>query len=88
MPVDVAYLRVLLNAVKAHNEITTKNLLGLTSEKEKKGDLVSRMELQKTSIREAFNKNKHCEVLVSCSNWVDWIDLIELHALESCQKLS
>ena len=56
MPVDVAYLRVLLNAVKAHNEITTKNLLGLTSEKEKKGDLVSRMELQKTSIREAFNK--------------------------------
>ena len=26
-----------------------------------------------------FQINKHCEVLVSCSNWVDWIDLIELH---------
>ena len=24
--------------------------------------------------------NKHCEILVSCSNWVDWIDLIELTA--------
>ena len=56
MHVDVAYLRHLLNAVKAHQETTTKNLLGLNSEKEKKGDLVSRMELQKTSIREAFNK--------------------------------
>ena len=29
--------------------------------------------------------NKHCEVLVSCSNWIYWIDLIELHA---CDKLS
>ena len=26
------------------------------------------------------NRNKHCEILVSCSNWVDWIDLIELTA--------
>ena len=29
--------------------------------------------------------NKHCEVLVSCSDWVDWIDFIELHA---CNMLS
>ena len=35
-------------------------------------------------LREAF-KNKHCEVLVSCSDWVDWIDFIELHA---CNMLS
>ena len=32
-----------------------------------------------------FFYNKHCEVLVSCSDWVDWIDFIELHA---CNMLS
>ena len=34
-----------------------------------------------------LKKNKHCEVLVSCSDWVDWIDFIELNAVISpaCQ---
>ena len=30
--------------------------------------------------------NKHCEVLVSCSDWVDWIDFIELHACNILSK--
>ena len=33
----------------------------------------------------SYIKNKHCEVLVSCS---DWVDLIELHDAICCQKLS
>ena len=33
-----------------------------------------------------FNLNKHCEVLVSCSDWVDWIDFIELHDAICCHK--
>jgi len=32
------------------------------------------------------NKNKHCEVLVSCSDWVDWINFIELHAFDMLSK--
>ena len=32
-----------------------------------------------------YMRNKHCEVLVSCS---DWVDLIELHDAICCQKLS
>ena len=36
-------------------------------------------------IRTRMEMNKHCEVLVSCSNWVYRIDLIEQHA---CDKLS
>ena len=30
--------------------------------------------------------NKHCEVLVSCSDWVDLIDFIELHAFDMLSK--
>ena len=30
--------------------------------------------------------NKHCEVLVSCSDWVDWIDFKELHACDMLSK--
>ena len=30
--------------------------------------------------------NKHCEVLVSCSDWVDFIDFIELHAFDMLSK--
>ena len=33
-----------------------------------------------TSCLQHACNNKHCEILVSCSNWVDWIDLIELTA--------
>ena len=32
------------------------------------------------------NDNKHCEVLVSCSDWVDKIDLIDLHACDMLSK--
>ena len=32
--------------------------------------------------------NKHCEVLVSCSDWVDWIDYIELHACDMLSEAS
>ena len=30
--------------------------------------------------------NKHCEVLVSCSDWVDWINFIELHVFDMLSK--
>ena len=53
---DVVYLRDLLNAVKTDNDKTTKSLLGLDSEKEMNGDLVSsRVELGKPFI----NKTKY-----------------------------
>ena len=32
--------------------------------------------------KKIVNLNKHCEVLVSCSDWVDWIDFKELHACD------
>ena len=34
----------------------------------------------------SYIKNKHCEVLVSCSDWVDLIDFIELHAFDMLSK--
>ena len=35
---------------------------------------------------EGFKNNKHCEVLVSCSDWEDWIDFIELHVSDMLSK--
>ena len=37
-------------------------------------------------LEEGRFRNKHCEVLVSCSNWGYWIDLIELHARDTLSK--
>ena len=33
-----------------------------------------------------FHPNKHCAVLVSCSDWMDLMDFIELHACDMLSK--
>ena len=34
----------------------------------------------RVKVKVKVKSNKHCEVLVSCSDWGTWIDIIELHA--------